>query len=120
MRLRRLAPLAAPFFAAALLLAALPAVASAAAPQGLIREIPVHANIVDVARGPDGNLWFSENMRQRIGRITAAGKLTRFRLPPRVEPGYMVGGPGGVWFTYERHGRGSSMAASAGSPRGGR
>ncbi len=87
-------------------LTALPATA-AAAPQGLIREIPVHANIVDVARGPDGNLWFSENLRHRaIGRVTAAGKVTTFRLPPRVDPGYMVGGPGGLWFTYERPGRG--------------
>src|SRR5262249_27559025 len=31
-----------------------------------------------IARGPDGNLWFTEFTSNRIGRITPAGQVTEF------------------------------------------
>lgn len=31
--------------------------------------------------GPDGNMWFSENLGDRVGRISTAGVLTEFAVP---------------------------------------
>jgi streptogramin lyase len=53
-----------------------------------------------IARGPDGNLWFSE--LHAIGRITPGGQVTEFRqgLSPGSEPVEITGGPdGNLWFT---------------------
>jgi virginiamycin B lyase len=33
-----------------------------------------------IAAGPDGNLWFTENSGNRIGRITQNGQITEFNL----------------------------------------
>ena len=63
-----------------------------------------------ITTGPDGNLWFTETGAARIGRMTPAGALTEFPLPPvAVPPGstdYVPGptditaGPdGALWFT---------------------
>ena len=37
----------------------------------------------DIARGSDGNLWFTEFGSDRIGRITPAGVITDHRFAPR-------------------------------------
>ena len=34
-----------------------------------------------IAAGPDGNLWFTENSANKIGRITTAGVITEFPIP---------------------------------------
>lgn len=60
--------------------------------------------------GPDGNLWFTEVLRQSgraIGRITPTGVVTTFPLPASMQParmegllgGIAVGGDGALWFT---------------------
>jgi streptogramin lyase len=95
---------------AALALAALPATAGAK-PVGLIHEIPIGGNVSDIAAGPDGNLWFTENVPFpgdggviAVGRITPRGKVTRFRagLSRKTEPLDIVAGPdGNLWFTYD-------------------
>lgn len=85
-----------------------PAAASGAggAPVGLIKEIPLHGNAGDIAAGPDGNLWFTQNVPARtpaIGRITPKGKVTRFRkgLSRATQPLDITAGPdGNLWFTY--------------------
>jgi streptogramin lyase len=96
---------------AALALAGTLAAGAGARPVGLIREIPIHGNVSDITAGPDGNLWFTENVPFRsdggviaIGRITPGGKVTRFRagLSRRSEPLEIVAGPdGNLWFTYD-------------------
>lgn len=102
---------------AALALAALAAAGAAAKPVGLIREIPVGGNIVDIAAGPEGNLWFTQNhpngpgedARIAINRITPGAKLTRFTdgLSKKAEPSMIVAGAdGNLWFTWEPHGAG--------------
>lgn len=112
----------------AVALAGLPAADAAGAPVGLIREIPMEDNVSDIARGPEGNLWFTQNSpfsggrRVAIGRITPHGRVTRFRagLTRRTEPLEIVAGPdGNLWFTYDP-GIASSSGGGIGriTPRG--
>ena len=62
--------------------------------------------------GPDGNLWFTESLGNRIGRITTAGVMTEFpRHRPGSRPSGIVAGPdGNLWFTEQAQ-------ESAASPR---
>lgn len=57
----------------------------------------------DPAVGPDGALWFTEQMANKIGRLDpATGKFTEFPLPtePNAGPHGLVAGPDGdIWFT---------------------
>jgi streptogramin lyase len=77
------------------------------APVGAIREIPIHGKAADIAAGPDGNLWFTQNFPvpdAAIGRITPSGQVTRFSagLSPGTNPLEIVAGPdGNLWFTYD-------------------
>ena len=52
-------------------------------------------------RGPDGNLWFTEQNANKIGRITPTGAITEFPLPtPWAAPSGITSGPdGNIWFT---------------------
>ena len=57
-----------------------------------------------IAAGPDGNLWFGEPNSSRIGRITTAGVITEFSVPPTNEflarpEGIAAGPDGNPWFT---------------------
>ncbi len=38
----------------------------------------------DLVKGPDGNVWFTEN-GGKIGRVTTSGAFTEFAVPPRAE-----------------------------------
>jgi streptogramin lyase len=52
-----------------------------------------------IAAGPDGNIWFTKFNADRIGRITPAGILTEFSLPPESGPRQIVAGPDdNMWF----------------------
>jgi len=68
-----------------------------------------------ITQGSDGNLWFTENGADRIGRMTPKGVLTEFALPavpapagssagsspqPLSTPNAITSGPdGALWFT---------------------
>ena len=39
-----------------------------------------------ITLGPDGNLWFTENLRDNIGRITPSGVFTEFALIFQARP----------------------------------
>jgi streptogramin lyase len=54
-----------------------------------------------IAAGPDGNLWFTENLGNKIGRITPAGAITEFAIPTSSSrPWRIAAGPdGNLWFT---------------------
>ena len=54
-----------------------------------------------IAAGPDGNLWFTEEFTNRIGRITPQGQLTEFKVPGSdTTPHGIANGPdGSLWFT---------------------
>src|SRR5437773_10463527 len=36
---------------------------------------------IGIARGPDGNLWFTEGIGNAIGSITTSGVITEFAMP---------------------------------------
>jgi streptogramin lyase len=70
-----------------------------------ITEFPIptaDSNPFGITRGPDGNLWFTESLAGRIGRITPAGVVTEFTqgLTPGCQPAQITAGPdGNLWFT---------------------
>jgi streptogramin lyase len=53
-----------------------------------------------IAAGPDGNLWFTQNIGG-IGRITPSGDITEFTIPsPNSGPVGIAAGPDdNLWFT---------------------
>ena len=86
--------------------------ASAATITEFSAGIPSFSGVHGIATGPDGNLWFTEETFNRIGRITPSGSVTQFGgfiqhpgappagLPPGSFPYEIVAGPDGrMWFT---------------------
>ena len=53
-----------------------------------------------IATGPDGNLWFTEIVVNKIGRITPAGVITEFNIPTAGSEIYSIaaGPDGNLWF----------------------
>jgi streptogramin lyase len=73
-----------------------------------ITEFPIPTNFarpVSVRPGQDGNIWFSEYMVNKIGRITPGGSINEFPIPTTNSyPGGIATAPdGNIWFT-ETHG----------------
>ncbi len=67
----------------------------------VINEFPtVSGWPMDIAAGPDGNLWFTERDANKIGRITPAGVVTEFTVPTSGSyPWGITSGPdGNLWF----------------------
>jgi virginiamycin B lyase len=65
-------------------------------------SIPVAANRPQyIVAGPDGNMWFTENPGNIIGRITPAGVVTTFTIPNgSAEPQQIIAASdGNLWFT---------------------
>ena len=68
-----------------------------------------NASLASIAAGPDGNLWFTENLdingstSQRIGRMTPAGVFSDFPLHSLPAYSYLrqiIAGPdGNLWFS---------------------
>ncbi len=53
-----------------------------------------------IAKGPDGNMWFTEQTGERIGRVSMGGAVVEFALPSGGNPIGIVAGPdGNMWFT---------------------
>lgn len=66
-------------------------------------EYPVptpNSQMLGITSGPDGNIWFSEQLGEKIGRITPDGTITEFPIMETlVSPRAMAAGPdGNVWF----------------------
>lgn len=61
--------------------------------------LPEGGYAAGIARGPDGNLWFTEPVSGKIGRITPGGALTEFALAPTSCPALIALGPDhSLWF----------------------
>jgi virginiamycin B lyase len=76
--------------------------------QGRITVFPVPEVSIDIAAGPDGALWFTEPNVDRIGRMTAHGKVTEYSngISSGSQPYSIVPGPdGALWFTERTGGR---------------
>ena len=54
-----------------------------------------------ICTGPDGNLWFTEVVANKIGRMTTAGTVSEYPLPTAfAQPRGITAGPdGNLWFT---------------------
>ncbi len=54
-----------------------------------------------IVAGPDGNMWFTESVGNKIGRITPLGTITEFPVPTAASGPYgiTVGRDGNIWFT---------------------
>jgi len=69
-----------------------------------IIEFPIPTNNSQphgITSGPDGNLWFTEFVASKIGRITPDGTITEF-IPPTSNSkpvGIVLGPDGNLWFT---------------------
>lgn len=58
-----------------------------------------------LALGSDGNVWFTELVEDRVGRIAPSGQITAFPLPRGSRPGNIIAGPdGALWFSEEADG----------------
>ena len=78
---------------------------------GKIREFPIPPETGEndgsgpliITAGPDGNLWFTENNGNRIGRISPGGEhtVTQFLIPTSnsFPTGITAGPDGNLWFT---------------------
>src|SRR5919197_259177 len=83
---------------------ALAVVATATAAGRPVEELPAlphpDSGPTTIAIGPDGNLWFTEDLGNRIGRMTLDGTLTEFPLPvANSRPRAVAEGPdGALWF----------------------
>jgi hypothetical protein len=61
-----------------------------------------NAQPVGIAKGPDGNLWFTEQISNRIGRITPLGVVTEYSsgiTTGTLLIGITAGPDGNLWFT---------------------
>jgi virginiamycin B lyase len=76
-------------------------------PSRSITEFPVPTLNCSLASGilagPDGALWFAEEVGNKIGRITTDGVIAEFPLPtPNSLPRHFtVGADGALWFTQQ-------------------
>jgi streptogramin lyase len=75
-------------------------------PTGELTEFdlpPEGGHPIRLTNGPDGNVWFTEPASNRVSRITMAGQIQAFPLPPSVQPVGIVAGPdGALWFLERR------------------
>jgi len=83
---------------------ALCATSASAATTGTITEfaVPTESSLpAGIAAGPDGSMWFTEAVGNKIGRITTAGAITEFAIPTAdSHPVGIAAGPdGSMWFT---------------------
>ena len=70
-------------------------------------SLPAGSNPDYITGGPDGNLWFTENGTNKIGRMTTTGTLTEFPIPTANSgPFDITPGPdGNLWFTEFKSGK---------------
>ena len=63
-------------------------------------ETSTYSQPAAIAAGPDGNLWFTEQQRGAIGRITPQGTIAEYPLPPGHSAFKIAAGrDGNLWFT---------------------
>jgi streptogramin lyase len=63
----------------------------------VIIEYPV-SGPVGITLGPDGNLWFTEDQANKIGKITTGGVVTEYAAAGQPN-GITLGPDGNLWFT---------------------
>jgi virginiamycin B lyase len=69
-----------------------------------VYSIAPNANVFDIAKGPDGAMWFTSCEQlscasSAIGRITADGVVNEYSTPKRFPGMITTGADGSLWFT---------------------
>jgi virginiamycin B lyase len=64
-------------------------------------DVPTsNAGVQGIAVATDGNVWFTESLSNKIGRLSRNGRIAEYPVPASVPPLLMQAGPhGDVWFT---------------------
>lgn len=89
--------------------------------------IPLDADPNDIAPGPDGNLWFTESVANKVGRLTLSKKgqfnpntftVTTFDVPTaNAGAASITTGPGGdLWFGEDLAGQLGEITIAGGVP----
>jgi streptogramin lyase len=84
----------------------------------VITEYPVPCSCSSprgITSGPDGNLWFTEDAGNKIGKVTTSGTFTEYTVPTSgSSPVGITSGPdSNLWFT-EINGNNIGKATTAG------
>jgi virginiamycin B lyase len=67
-----------------------------------------------IAAGPDGNIWFTENFSDRVARLTPKGQVTEFTLPVSGKyEAIVAGSDGNLWIAVNRSGSAPNSTAGA-------
>lgn len=90
------------YFLATLLFASFVIAPNALAAVNIVEYTLPTANSVPygIAKGPDGNMWFTENNINNIAKITPSGTVTAYAIPTAgSSPHGIAQGPdGNMWF----------------------
>jgi streptogramin lyase len=62
-------------------------------------ELAGSSHPVEIAEGPDRNLWFTNSGTNNIDKITAAGAINEYHVPSSGLGGIVTGPDRNVWFT---------------------
>jgi streptogramin lyase len=70
---------------------------------GVVTEFPIatpNSTPSGIARGSDSNLWFTENLANKVARITPGGIITEFSIPTTDSgpTAITTGADGNLWF----------------------
>jgi streptogramin lyase len=82
---------------------------------GTITEYPLpnKGRVSEIAKGPDGRLWFTDSETNKVGKVTTSGAVTEYPLPTGSRPEAITAGPeGNMWFTDEGTNQISTMTTS--------
>jgi YD repeat-containing protein len=84
-----------------LALPALLAPSAQAAGAQAIRSFPIpteDSQPIEIALGPDGNMWLTEQNASKVGQVTPRGRIREIRLPTFGFPNDITAGPdGNIW-----------------------
>jgi streptogramin lyase len=77
------------------------------------RGFPVSGVPTWIAVGPDGALWFTEEMNDRVDRVTTGFVFTSYPVPSGSRPlGIAAGGDGNVWIAENASGKIARMTTA--------
>jgi serine/threonine protein kinase len=77
-----------------------PTAGTQASPTAGTQASSAGSGLFGITAGPDGNLWFTENSANKIGRISTSGTITEFPVPTAGSgPNEIAAGcDGNLWF----------------------
>jgi streptogramin lyase len=66
-----------------------------------VTELPAPGPSSGITDGPDGNIWFTELLAGKVGRISPDGAAVEFAVPGAIPAGITRGPDGNLWFADE-------------------